>query len=180
MTKWQAFAATKGIAPKPRRDRLVFDEEKQDWVPKWGYKGKNKELENQWIVEVPSNAGKSQCRSRQLGAELTSPASDPTFDPVANSKNERKERKAKNESQRLKNLQRAAANAAATTKSSTSAGSEREARKKMIERELKVTKMSTASMGKFDEKLEGEKKEKNVKRKVRLPSSRAAQLVYLC
>ena len=47
MTKWQAFAATKGIAPKPRRDRLVFDEEKQDWVPKWGYKGKNKETEEQ-------------------------------------------------------------------------------------------------------------------------------------
>lgn len=59
MTKWQAFAATKGIDPKPRRDRLVFDEETQEWVPKWGYKGKNKQLENQWIVEVPSNAGES-------------------------------------------------------------------------------------------------------------------------
>lgn len=57
MTKWQAFAATKGIAPKPRRDRLVYDEDKQDWVPKYGYKGKNKETENQWIVEVPANKG---------------------------------------------------------------------------------------------------------------------------
>ena len=35
----------------------MFDEEKQDWVPKWGYKGKNKELEQQWIVEVPANKG---------------------------------------------------------------------------------------------------------------------------
>jgi regulator of ribosome biosynthesis len=74
---------------------------------------------------------------------------------------------AKNEQQRLKNLQRAAANAATQTKSAATNNSEREARKKMIERELKVTKMSTASMGKFDKKLEGEKKEKNVKRKVR-------------
>ena len=61
MTKWQAFAATKGIAPKPRRDRLVFDEEKQDWVPKWGYKGKNKETEEQWIVEVPKDKGELIC-----------------------------------------------------------------------------------------------------------------------
>ena len=59
MTKWQAFATAKGIAPKPRRDRLVFDEEKQDWVPKWGYKGKNKDVEEQWIVEVPADKGKN-------------------------------------------------------------------------------------------------------------------------
>lgn len=63
MTKWQAFAATKGIASKPRRDRLVFDEDTQDWVPKWGYKGKNKQLEDQWIVEVPKNAGSSPLAS---------------------------------------------------------------------------------------------------------------------
>lgn len=30
-TKWQQFAKSKGIAPKPRRDRMVYDEEKQDW-----------------------------------------------------------------------------------------------------------------------------------------------------
>lgn len=30
-TKWQQFAKSKGIAPKPKRDRMVYDEEKQDW-----------------------------------------------------------------------------------------------------------------------------------------------------
>ena len=70
MTKWQAFAATKAIAPKPRRDRLVFDEEKQDWVPKWGYKGKNKETEEQWIVEVPANKGAFRDRSCEEGGKL--------------------------------------------------------------------------------------------------------------
>lgn len=102
---------------------------------------------------------------------------DPEFDPVANSKKERKERVAKNEQQRLKNLQRAAANAATQTKSAATNNTEREARKKMIERELKVTKMSTASMGKFDKKLEGEKKEKNIKRKVR-PEIRSVFAFY--
>jgi len=31
---------------------LVFDEEKGEWMPKWGYKGRNKEGEAEWIVEV--------------------------------------------------------------------------------------------------------------------------------
>lgn len=31
---------------------MVFDEEKSEWVPKWGYKGRNKAGEGEWIVEV--------------------------------------------------------------------------------------------------------------------------------
>lgn len=31
---------------------MVFDEETQEWVPKWGYKGRNKSGEGEWIVEV--------------------------------------------------------------------------------------------------------------------------------
>lgn len=30
-TKWERFAKEKGIAPREKKDRLVFDEEKQDW-----------------------------------------------------------------------------------------------------------------------------------------------------
>ena len=151
MTKWQAFAATKGISPKPRRDRLVFDDRTQEWVPAWGYKGKNKQEEEQWIREVPKSA-------------------DNEFDPIASLRKDRKERKAKNEGQRLKNLQRAAANAAAGEKTKATALGEREQRKKIIERELKITKTSTASLGKFDDKLKGEQKEKNIKRRVSYPS----------
>ncbi|KAF2239305.1 RRS1-domain-containing protein [Viridothelium virens] len=53
-TKWQEFAEKKGIAPKRKSERanLVFDEERKEWVPKWGYKGKNKEAEGEWLVEV--------------------------------------------------------------------------------------------------------------------------------
>ena len=58
-TKWQAFAKAKGIAPKEKKDRMVYDEERQEWVPRWGYKGKNKDKEEQWIHEVPNNAGTS-------------------------------------------------------------------------------------------------------------------------
>lgn len=35
----------------------MWDEEKQDWVDRWGWKGKNKEKEGQWLDEVKANAG---------------------------------------------------------------------------------------------------------------------------
>jgi len=39
------------------RDRREWDEEKQEWVNRWGMGGKNKQKEEQWITEVPANAG---------------------------------------------------------------------------------------------------------------------------
>lgn len=95
---------------------------------------------------------------------------DPTFDPVASAREDRKARKLKNESQQLKNQQRAAANDAASSsnKQPTAASNAamRASRMKVLDRDLKITKTSTASMGKFDKVGAGEKKEKHVKRKV--------------
>jgi regulator of ribosome biosynthesis len=45
--------------------------------------------------------------------------------------------------------------------------SPRQGRKMEIEKTLATTKISTASMGKFDKRLDGEKKIHGVKRKVR-------------
>lgn len=56
LTKWEAFAKAKGIQKKVR-DKKVWDEEKQEWVNRWGRDGKNKQMEEQWITEVPANAG---------------------------------------------------------------------------------------------------------------------------
>jgi regulator of ribosome biosynthesis len=55
LTKWEAFARKKGIQ-KTVRERGVWDEERQEWVGRWGRGGKNKEVEEQWITEVPANA----------------------------------------------------------------------------------------------------------------------------
>jgi hypothetical protein len=54
-TKWEVFARAKGIQKKIR-DKKVWDEEKQEWVQRWGRHGKNKETEEQWITEIPDNA----------------------------------------------------------------------------------------------------------------------------
>lgn len=67
-TKWERFAAAKGIQKKIR-DRKVFDEDKQEWVNRWGKDGKNKETEDQWLTEVPANA--RTCSSFQCYHYLT-------------------------------------------------------------------------------------------------------------
>lgn len=56
LTKWEQFAKAKGIQHK-KRDKREWDEEKQEWVNRWGWKGKNKDGETQWLTPVPANAG---------------------------------------------------------------------------------------------------------------------------
>jgi regulator of ribosome biosynthesis len=54
-TRWERFAKKKGITPKTREQRrnLAFDEESQQWRPKWGHGGMNKKNEDDnWLVEV--------------------------------------------------------------------------------------------------------------------------------
>ncbi|KAG9317835.1 ribosome biogenesis regulatory protein-domain-containing protein [Chiua virens] len=133
-TKWERFAASKGIQQK-RRERKIWDEEKQEWTDRWGWNGKNKEKEGQWIHEVKADAPVD-------------------LDPAQDARNARKARVAKNERQRLQNIARGEA-----------AREDREQRKVDIDRTLASTRISTASMGKFDKKLEGDKKMRGLKRK---------------
>jgi regulator of ribosome biosynthesis len=59
-TKWERFARKKGIKDKKRGEgKMVYDEEKGEWVPRWGYKGKNKDGEGDWIVEVDEKKERS-------------------------------------------------------------------------------------------------------------------------
>ncbi|KAF8735446.1 hypothetical protein AX14_002031 [Amanita brunnescens Koide BX004] len=133
-TKWERFAKAKGIQNK-RKEKKVWDEEKQEWVNRWGKDAKNKETEAQWLTEVPHNA-------------------DIDHDPGKEARQERKARIAKNEKQRQQNLAKAAGQA-----------NPRDARKRDIERGLAQARISTASMGRFDRQLEGEKKPHGIKRK---------------
>ena len=80
--------------------------------------------------------------------------SDVDHDPRKVSREARLKRKSENEKKRRQNIARAGA-------------SPRQERKMEIEKTLATTKISTASMGKFDKRLDGEKKIRGVKRKVR-------------
>ncbi|KAF4975010.1 hypothetical protein FZEAL_8155 [Fusarium zealandicum] len=61
-TKWERFAAKKGIKPKTREQRrnLAFDDESGEWKRKWGYKALNKKGEDDWLVEVDMEAEKNR------------------------------------------------------------------------------------------------------------------------
>ena len=54
MTTWQKFAAKKGIKAKTadKKQNLKYNDETGEWEKKWGYKGSNKGIEKDWIVEV--------------------------------------------------------------------------------------------------------------------------------
>ena len=85
---------------------------------------------------------------------------DIDHDPSKIARAERKARVTKNERQMTQNIARAQGE-------STGAGpSSRDQRKNEINRTLATSRVSTASMGRFDKSLEGEKKLKGVKRKV--------------
>lgn len=88
-TKWEQFAARKGIKAKAKDGKMVFDEATGEWVPKWGYKGKNKELDDQWLVEVDDKV---------KGTE------NELIDPRTLNRAERKKLIKKNELQHKRNL----------------------------------------------------------------------------
>ena len=42
LSKWDKFRLEKGISPRKKRSRLVFDPATKDWAPRWGYKSAKK------------------------------------------------------------------------------------------------------------------------------------------
>lgn len=56
LTKWQQFAIKKGIKPKTKKSSIVFDEEKQDWVKRYGYNSANTFDKNK-IYELTEKQG---------------------------------------------------------------------------------------------------------------------------
>ncbi|TKY90220.1 hypothetical protein EX895_000218 [Sporisorium graminicola] len=159
MTKWEKFAKQKGIQSR-KKDKMVYDEATKEWVPRWGFKGANKDLEEQWIHELKNNGNTD-------------------MDPAKTAKKERLAKKQKNEKQRLGNLARAAASTAASSTSSSNTkgalgdanagklarAAAREQRKAQLEADVLRSRASTASMGRFDKTLKGESKPKGIKRK---------------
>ncbi|XP_041978447.1 ribosome biogenesis regulatory protein homolog [Aricia agestis] len=134
LTKWQEFAKAKGITKK-KKDKLEWDEQLQKWVPLYGFKKAAAEKQKDWLIEVPQNV-------------------DPMTDMYEKKASEKSEKVAKNELQRLKNIARAkkvkiprvglpvTSDKASATQLSTAAS---------------VAKASTASLGKFQDKLPKEK-----------------------
>lgn len=101
-TKWQRFAARKGIESSRRREKKVFDETSHEWRPRYGYKSKENQeaASGDWMVELKDgqDAGENVWKAKREA---------------------KKEKVAKNEIQRLKNIARAAS--AATSRAGNKA-----------------------------------------------------------
>jgi len=138
MTKWEEYAKGKGILNK-KKSRMVWDEASQEYKPRWGYKRANDETK-QWCIEVPDNA-------------------DPMEDQFAKRKEAKKERVAKNELQRLRNIARAQKGKGQKVPGVGLTPTERPS-KDYLSKALAVAHKSTASIGKFTERLSKEKPSK--------------------
>ncbi|XP_041363310.1 ribosome biogenesis regulatory protein homolog [Gigantopelta aegis] len=145
-TKWQAYAMLKGIKNK-KKGRMVFEEKTKSYKPRWGYKRAN-DYTNEWLIEVPQNA-------------------DPYEDQFAKRKGAKKERVAKNELQRLRNIarsQKSKVPGVGLTPTETPS-------KDHLSKALVVAKKSTASIGRFTENLPKEKTSKHSGRKRKFESN---------
>ncbi|XP_021741711.1 ribosome biogenesis regulatory protein homolog [Chenopodium quinoa] len=144
-TKWEAFAQKKGIK-KRKKDKIAYDERTGDWKRTYGYDRAN-DADDVPIIDAKPN-------------------DEPGVDPFAKRKAEKKQRVDNNQKNRVKNLKEAAKSGALPSHVQLAAtalpiSGSQAAPKKLTKNELEeiagAAATSTASIGKFDKKLPGEK-----------------------
>ncbi|XP_053322361.1 ribosome biogenesis regulatory protein homolog [Spea bombifrons] len=139
-TRWEEFAKLKGIQKK-KKTNLVWDEVHKKWMRRWGYQ-RAKDNTKEWLIEVPQTA-------------------DPNEDQFQKRMNAKKERVAKNELNRLRNIAR-------STKGKVPGVGLTPAEqpsKMELAKSMHVAKRSTASAGRFQDKLPKEKEPRNMGKK---------------
>jgi len=136
-TRWDQYRALKGIQTR-KRDRMVWDDEKQQWKPRWGASRVNS-IDDQWVMEAKEG--------QDTGVE----------DPFLKMKQDKKKRVTKNQKNQLKNVKRAAGKSAAPNPLVANAPTSKELLKADIETALTVARKSSASVGRFDHNLPTEK-----------------------
>jgi len=149
LTTWEKFARTKGIQNR-KRGRMVYDEMKEEWAPRYGYKRANDESQ-EWAIEAK-------------------PGEDPSVDPWTAQRQEKKARVAQNSKKQLNNLRAAAPgdrlpgtmDLTKAVRPASKKRSQKEDKKEKhhVEVTLAVAQSSTASMGRFDKLRNNEKPQK--------------------
>nr|CAB3488736.1 unnamed protein product [Digitaria exilis] len=149
-TKWELFAKSKGIT-KRKKNKREWDEQTQSWKRTYGYDRVNDDK------DIPI-----------IDAKATD---EPGVDPFAQRIQEKKKRVEKQEKNRLENLKKAAKVGAlpshiqlaakALPITGTKADLPKKSRKEDLENVAGMASSATASGGKFDEKLPGEKPPKH-------------------
>lgn len=154
MTKWEKFAREKGIQKRTKRDRLVFDETTEEFVPRYG-KGSKNALDRQIIIPYKEGTPKG-------------------VDPFSQKREDKKKLVKLNMKQKRANIGRAAKKSGlqpmqALTVAKTGPSGKKILPKHQLNDSLAVVQKSTASAGKFDSRVPNEPKQKVRGRKKKLP-----------
>ncbi|KAL0092337.1 ribosome biogenesis regulatory protein-domain-containing protein [Phycomyces blakesleeanus] len=88
MTRWEKFAKIKGIQ-NTKRERMVWDDDRQEYKARYGYSGGAKDGNEDWLMEVPDNT-------------------DPMADQYEKKREEKKARTDKNAKRQKRNQEEAA------------------------------------------------------------------------
>ena len=145
LTKWQKFAKEKGIRTKKKgKSKLQWDEELQKWIPTFGYKRKTALEQKEWLVEVNDENKAME-------------------DPFAAAKAAKEERQSKNELQRLRNIAKAKNIKIPKVGLPTK---EHFPEAKQLSQAITIARTSTASVGKFQDRLPKEKDAKGIAKQV--------------
>ncbi|XP_033340376.2 ribosome biogenesis regulatory protein homolog [Megalopta genalis] len=145
LTKWQQFAKEKGITSKKKnKSKLKWDDELQKWIPTFGYKRTKAEEQKDWLVEVNDD-------------------SKVMDDPFAKAKAAKVERQSKNELQRLRNIAKARNIKVPQVGLPTK---EYFPDSRQLSQAITVARTSTASVGKFQNRLPKEKDAKGIAKQV--------------
>ena len=125
-TKWEQYAKEKGIT-KQKKSKMVWDDAVKEWIPRFGYKKAKAETEKNWIMEYKE--GDDQ-------------------DPREKAIEEKREKVAKNELQRLRNIARAKKTKVPGVGLTPMVPTESQ-RSDDLKKASALAKTSTASLGKF-------------------------------
>ena len=141
-TRWEKFAAKKGIQKK-KRSKMVWDEATQQWAPRYGFGRANsaKDARENWVIEAK-------------------PGDDGSVDPFDERATAQREKKSKQMRQEQRNKLEAAHAAAGAAP-----GGGRAAKKAQLQQAISAAQVSTASVGRFDRALPNEPSKSAGKRK---------------
>ncbi|CAM4502044.1 unnamed protein product [Lepidochelys olivacea] len=125
-TRWEQFARLKGIRRR-KRTSLVWDEAAKQWRRRWGYERAGGDPARDWLIEVPAGA-------------------DPHEDQFAKRLRDKREKVARNEFNRLRNIARGALPGRGLHPTGHQSSAE-------LGRATQVARVSTASLGRFQPRL---------------------------
>ncbi|MEN2498296.1 MAG: Rhodanese-related sulfurtransferase [Marteilia pararefringens] len=144
LTKWQQFALKKGIKPKHKKPSIVFDERKQEWVRRYGFKGANT-IQDKEAVEINED---------QIGEDIN---------PWRDEKKLKRDRVAKTEMNQIRNLVKRQKDSSKRPIEKKTKLAQIGVKKSKLKKDMNALRTSTASLGKFQKKIGDDKPDKAAK-----------------